>query len=310
MRRDKSRLTRIRADFLLLLVAVIWGTSFMAQKKAIETMGPISFVGARFLLAWIVLAPLAFYERRQGGRADLNTGDVKLAGVIGLCLFLGATLQQIGLMATTATNGGFLTALYVIFVPLIVWTINGARPRLVVFVAAFVSIAGAWMLTENSRLPRWVSGDRYILLADVAWAAAISLVPVFLARADRPFFLACAQYGVAAVFGLVGGLSFESFSLAGLSPALPAIFYAGVVSGGIAYTLQIFAQKHTPAPEAALIMSLESIFAALAGALFLSERLTSAAAFGCALILLGVVCVETGPALQDFGRRSNRRNPR
>jgi drug/metabolite transporter (DMT)-like permease len=193
---------------------------------------------------------------------------------------------------------------------LIVWTITGTRPRLFVLIASIVSITGAWLLTEKGQFQRWTSGDALVLIADVAWAFAISLIPIFHSRAHRPFFLAFAQYGVAAVFGLIGGLGFEPISKEGLALALPSILYAGFCSGGIAYTLQIFAQKYTPAAEAALIMSLESVFAAISAAVLLSERLTSLAVLGCALILLGVVFVEAGPALQSIRLLNYWRNPR
>jgi drug/metabolite transporter (DMT)-like permease len=300
----------MRADLLLLLVAFIWGTSFIAQKQANETMGPISFVGVRFLLSWIAVAPLALHEHNKKDRVRMNKGDLSLAGLIGLCLFVGASLQQIGLVTTTATNGGFLTALYVIFVPLIVWTITGTRPRLAVLIACVVSITGAWLLTEKGQFQRWTSGDTLVLMADVAWAAAISLIPIFQSRADRAFFLASAQYGVAGVLGVIGGLGLEPLSKEGLALALPSVLYAGFCSGGIAYTLQIFAQKYTPPAEAALIMSLESVFAALSGAVLLSERLTSLAVLGCALILLGVILVEAGSVTQGVRLLNYWRNPR
>jgi drug/metabolite transporter (DMT)-like permease len=293
-------MNRLRADLLLMAVSIIWGTAFIAQKHANDSMGPISFVGARFLLSWAALTPLAFRESKSALRYRLTGPDVGLALLIGLCLFVGSTLQQIGLVTTTATNGGFLTALYVIFVPFMVWSITGGRPRPMVLAASVVSIAGAWLLTEQGQFQGWTGGDALVLIADIAWAAGISLVPIYLSRADRPFFLAFAQYGVAAVLGVAGGLGFESFSLQGATAALPAILYTGLFSGGIAYTLQIFAQKYTPPAEAALVMSLESVFAALAGATLLSERLTGPAVLGCILILLGVVLVEAGPAMRNI----------
>jgi drug/metabolite transporter (DMT)-like permease len=285
-----------------LVVALIWGTAFIAQKHANEHMGPVSFVSLRFLVSCLVIAPLALLEHRKAARPRLNDGDLALAGLIGLFLFVGASLQQIGLVTTTATNGGFLTSLYVIFVPPIVWTTTGARPRPVVLIAAIVSVAGAWLLAEKGQLQRWSAGDALVLAADVAWAAAIALIPMFLERAQRPFFLAFAQYGVVSVLGLAGGLSFEAFSAEGLAATLPSILYAGVCSGGIAYTLQILAQKHTPPAEAALILSLESVFAAISGSLLLSERLTNPAMLGCALILLGAILVEAGPARRPSAR--------
>lgn len=292
-------MSRIRADLLLVVAALIWGTAFIAQKNAGDLMGPVTFVGVRFLLSCAALAPLALYERSRS-EFRLNKGEWLLAGLIGLCVFVAAALQQIGLAATTATNGGFLTALYVILVPLFVFLQTGVRPRRVVLAAGVVSVAGAWLLTDGAQLGSWTSGDGLVLIADVAWAAGISLVPTFLARADRPYFLAFAQFGVVGVLGTVAGLGLEPLSQEGLSSALPSILYAGLCSGGIAFTLQIVALKYTPAAEAALIMSLESVFAALSGAVLLSERLTGAAILGGGLILLGVVLVEAGPAMQNI----------
>lgn len=292
-------MSRIRADLLLAFAALIWGTAFIAQKNAGEFMGPISFVGVRFLLSCVALTPLALYECSRSG-ASLKKADWSLAGLIGICVFVAAALQQVGLAATTATNGGFLTALYVILVPLFVFAQTGVRPRRVVLVAGVVSVAGAWLLTDGAQFESWTSGDGLVLIADVAWAAGISLIPVFLARCDRPYFLAFAQFGVVGVLGICVGLGLEPFSQEGLRLAAPSILYAGLCSGGIAFTLQILALKYTPAPEAALIMSLEAVFAAISGAVLLSERLTGSAILGGVLILLGVVLVETGPAMQNI----------
>ena len=288
-------MTRMRADLLLLLTALIWGTAFIAQKQANSSIAPISFVGARFLLSCLVIAPLAFHEHRKN-RLPLSMADVGLASQIGLLLFIGAILQQIGLISTTATNAGFLTALYVVLVPFVVWAMNGARPRLLVLTACVLSVAGAWLLTQDGQARHWNSGDALILASDVIWAIWICLVPIFMRRADRPYFLAFIQFAITAVLGLVAGFALEPYPADGLAGALPSILYTGIFSGGVAYTLQIFAQKHTPPAEAALIMSLESVFAAIAGAMLLSERLTAPALLGCALILLGVVLVEIGPA--------------
>jgi drug/metabolite transporter (DMT)-like permease len=289
-------MNRLRADLLLLLTAFIWGTAFIAQKNANESMAPVLFVGSRFLLSALALIPLAWYEARKG-TIPLSRKDIVQALLVGLCLFSGAALQQIGLMTTTATNGGFLTALYVVIVPFVVWLLMRQPPRGIVVLACAISIAGAWLLADNGQARTWSLGDMLVVAADLAWAVAIVLVSIFLQRSHRPFFLSFVQYAVTAVLGLAAGLIFEPVSMPGIASALPAILYAGLLSGGVAYTLQIVAQKHTPAAEAALIMSLESVFAALAGAVLLQERLTLLATVGCALILLGVVVVEAGPAL-------------
>ena len=219
-------MSRVRADLLLVLAAFIWGTAFIAQKNAGELMGPITFVGVRFLLSCAALAPLALYERRHSD-APLKKGDLPLAGLIGICVFAAAASQQVGLATTTATNGGFLTALYVVLVPVFVFAQTGVRPRQVVLVAGLGSIAGAWLLTDSAQLQSWTSGDALVLIADIAWAAGISLVPTFLARTNRPYFLAFAQFGVIGVLGAVVGLGGEPFSLEGLSAALPSIPLCG-----------------------------------------------------------------------------------
>lgn len=293
-------MNRLRADLMLLLGTLIWGTTFIAQKKANESMGPLTFVGVRFLLSFLALAPFALNEARRSTALRLKIRDYGLAALIGLCLFLGASLQQAGLVTTTATNGGFLTALYVIFVPLIVWALTGAQPRVVLVAACILSVTGAWLLTVKGPLQRWSAGDALVLLADVAWASQIALAPVFLKRTHRPFFLAFTQYGIVAALGLFAGFVFET-APADFRASIPSIFYAGLLSGGVAFTFQILAQQHTPAPEAALIMSLEAVFAALAGAVILSEPFTPAALLGCGLILLSVALVEVGPLRKMHG---------
>ncbi len=287
-------MNRLRADLLLLITAFIWGTAFIAQKNANLTMGPVLFVGLRFLLSTFLLLPFALYEAKKRPTA-LSRKDYLQAGIIGLCIFAGANLQQIGLVTTTATNGGFLTALYVVMVPFMVWLLTRRLPRVSVVLACIISIVGAWLLAEKGPARTWNTGDLLVVAADVAWALAIALVAEFLQRSDRPYFLSFSQFLVTALLSLGWGLGTEPVVISGIRAALPAILYAGVLSSGVAYTLQIIAQRHTPAPEAALIMSLESVFAALAGALILSERLTPLAAVGCGLILLGVGLVELGP---------------
>jgi drug/metabolite transporter (DMT)-like permease len=289
-------MNRLRADLLLLLTAFIWGTAFVAQKYANDSMPPITFVGARFLLSALALIPLALYEGR-GQTIPLSRKDWLQATVIGLCLFVGSCLQQVGLVTTSATNGGFLTALYVVIVPFMVWIIAGQRPRPLVLMACAISLAGAWLLADNGQAKHWVLGDVLMVISDLAWALAITMIGIFMQRTQRPFFLSLAQYSITAVLALTLGFIFEPVSLSGAGAVLPAILYAGLLSGAVAYTLGIVAQRHTPAAEAAIIMCLESVFAAIAGAIMLHEHLTPLAAAGCGLILLGVIIVEVGPAL-------------
>ena len=289
-------MTRLRADALLLLTAIIWGTAFVAQKAANETMGPITFVGARFLLSAIVVLPLAIREARVAP-APITARDSWQAGLIGLCLLIGSCLQQTALLTTTATNAGFLTALYVVGVPFASWAIMKEPLRPIVLAACLVCVSGAWMLTDTGGPRVWSQGDLLLVVSDIPWAFSITLVSVFQRRCPRPFYLSFVQYAVTGVGAGVLALMFETVSWDAVMASLPAILYAGIMAGAVGFTLGVIAQRHTPPSEAGLIMSLESVFAALAGAAMLNERLSFTALMGCALILAGVVMVEAGPAL-------------
>jgi len=290
-------LNRLRADGILLFTAIIWGTAFVAQKAGNEVMGPIAFVGVRFLLSALALAPLAFMESRRQS-TPLTPTDFWLLGLIGVGLAVGACLQQAAMVTASVTNAGFLTALYVVLVPFTTWLLTRQRVRPVVIVACMVSITGAWLLTTHGEGFAWSPGDVQLLISVVIWAFWISLIGIFIARTHRPFLLAFVQFAVTAVIALVAAVLWEPTPFAGVLPAWPALLYTGLLSGALAFTLQAMAQRHTPPAEAALIMSLESVFAAIAGALLLHERLPPIALAGGALILFGVLAAEIGPTLR------------
>ena len=297
MKPDPARMSRLAADGLLLITAFLWGVTFVAQKDAVGLLPPLAFVAARFGVSALALAPFALLEQRWV-RRRASPGSTRLAIAIGLSLFLGTSLQQAGLETTSATNGGFLTACYVVLTPFVVWALSRRRPRAIVLLASLVSLRGAWLLTTGGgpAEPPTI-GDGLVLLADFAWAAGIALTPLFLIRAARPLTLAFVQYAVCGALAALASIALESVEPHAFVEAAPLILFAGLVSGALAYTLQIFAQRYTPPAEAALILSLESVFAALAGAIMLGERLTALGALGCALILVGAVAVEAAPAL-------------
>jgi drug/metabolite transporter (DMT)-like permease len=292
-------MSRLSADGLLLFTAILWGVTFVAQKYATATMPALAFVAARFAVSAVALAPFALWEFRRKPHAP-NRDEWGLALVIGLALFFGTTLQQAGIETTSATNAGFLTACYVVLTPFVVWALTGARPRVIIVGAGFVSLVGAWLLASGGIGPPNV-GDALVLLADFAWATVIALTPIFLARSGRPLLLAFVQYTVCTGLAALCSALFESIPSGALVATLPTILFAGIVSGALAYTIQIFAQAHTPPAEAALILALEGVFAAIAGALLLSERLTAIGALGCVLIMAGALAAEVGPL---FGRKA------
>jgi len=287
-------MSRLSADGLLPVTAFLWGVTFVAQKSAAATMPALAFVAARFAVSAFVLAPLALWEFRRRPHGP-SRDEWRLALAMGLTLFFGTTLQQAGIGTTSATNAGFLTACYVVLTPFVVWALNGARPRAIVVGSGFISLVGAWLLANDGALGAPRIGDALVLLADFAWATGIALTPIFLARSGRPLLLAFVQYAVCAGLAALCSALFESVPSGALGETMSTILFAGVVSGAIAYTIQIFAQAHTPPAEAALILALESVFAALAGALLLDERLTTIGMVGCVLILAGAVAVEFTP---------------
>jgi len=296
-------MARLRADLSLLFAAFIWGTAFVAQKTAVATIGPLLFLGCRFLISTALLAPLAFRESQK--RDDALTGsDWKLALMVGLSLFGGMAIQQIGIVSTSATNAGFLTAIYVVMVPVVAFVLHRSRASLTVIASCCVSLLGAWLLEQGGESSAWGMGDALVLVSDVFQALQIILVERFLARHSRPLLLSFLQYAVITVLAFTGAFAFEPISLSGIWDVMPSILYAGVLSGGVAFTLQIVAQRHTPAAEAAIIMSLESVFAALSGAWLLGDRLGLVGMIGCALILAGVLLVQLVPLL-----RRNRLEP-
>jgi len=287
-------MTRLRADFLLLVTALIWGTAFVAQKVGNGVIGPYMFIAGRFVLSALLVAPFAVKEARAA--APLRRRDVALALGIGVTLFAGAAGQQVGLTMTTVTNAGFITALYIAFVPFVSRLIARTRVRPLVLVAVVVSLTGAWLLTDNG-VTALSAGDFMVAGSALLFALHIVLVSVFQKAAHRPLFLSFVQYAVVSLIAGAVGFAAEPVTWASARAALPTIAYAGILSGGVGYTLQIVAQRYTPATEAALIMSLESVFAAVAAAILLGERLTLLAALGCGLIMLGVVLVEIVPIL-------------
>lgn len=288
-------MTRLRADLLLLLAALIWGTAFVAQKSAVGALTPFLFVAGRFLMSALLLAPLAFAEARKG--EVLRRRDWLLTGLIGLVLSAGVILQQVGLATTTVTNAGFITSLYIGFVPFVAWAILRTAIRPLVLFAVAISLLGAWLLASHGQAAHLTLGDLLVLVSAGLYALHIVLLSVFLKAVHRPFFLSFAQFAAVAAVGSAIGFSGEPADWQAARDALPAMLYTGVLSGGIGYTLQIVAQRYTPATEAALIMSLESVFAAISGAILLGERLGLIATAGCALIMAGVVMIEVIPIL-------------
>jgi len=284
------------ANLLLLSAGAIWGAGFVAQSTAMDNIGPFLFIGLRFLVASIVLAPFAWIEARK---ADHPVSPVHLRGfaLVGLVLFLGMALQQVGLTITTVTNSGFLTGLYVVFVPFITLLVLRQPPHPVIWPAVMMTFIGIWMLAGGS-LSDLNTGDLLTIACAVMWAMQVILVGRFVGPSGRPLTLSFIQFSLAGLLGLGIGLVTEGFDMAAVIATLPEILFAGVVATGLAFTLQVIGQRYTTAPQAAIFLSTESLFAALFGAIILGEQIPALGYAGGILIFLAILLAELGPMLR------------
>ena len=277
-------MTRLRADFLLLLVAVIWGSAFAVQRVAAQHFDVFTFNGLRFLLAGVILLPLALKSERPS--FDKKLWLVALAGSI---LFLAGGLQQAGLELTTAGNAGFITTLYVVFVPLILWIFWKEKIGWVSWAAAGLAVLGGLLLSTAGRL-QVGRGDLLELLGALMWALHVILVGKAVRKVGVLTFSA-GQYLAAGVLNLAVS-QFIGESFAGLVTGWWTIVYIGVLSTTIGYTLQVLGQKYAPPTDAAILLSMEAVFAALFGFLFLAEMLLPVQIIGCALILGAILLTQ------------------
>lgn len=292
---------RAHANGLLLVAALIWGTAFVAQQTGMRDVGPFAFTGTRFLLGAAVIAPLAVWELRRLGRRGtfLDARDLLAACGLGAVLFLGAALQQVGIVDTTVSNAGFLTALYVPLVPLAGAVLLRERSHWSVLPASLGCFAGTFLLGGGS-LAALSTGDLWVIASAVFWAAHVMLVGHVAARKGASVTVAMLQFLVTGLLGMALGVAQEGISMDALARAMPSIAYAGFLSVGVGYTLQVVAQRHTRAADAAILLSCETLFAALAGRWVLGEEMSGVQLTGGILIFGCVLAVQILPLI---GRR-------
>jgi len=295
-------MTRLTANSLLLIAAAIWGSAFVAQSTAMDDMGPLMFTGLRFLIAAAVVAPFAWRERQQRRDLPLTARHMRTFFLIGIVFFFGIVIQQYGLLVTTVTNAAFLTALYVVLVPLLGFVAFREKPHPVLLPAAFVALFGIWLLGGGG-LDALNWGDGAMVVCAFFWALHVGLIGRIGASSGRPLALAFAQFLVVGCIGFGAGLIVEGITLAALEGAAFELFYTAVLSGGLAFTLQVVAQRWTQAADAAILLSSEALFGALAGALLLGERLDALGLTGCALIFFAILAVQLVPMIEARRRR-------
>jgi drug/metabolite transporter (DMT)-like permease len=288
----------LRADWLLFLTAAIWGCAFVAQRSGMRYVGPFTFNGLRFLLGACALIPLIIYRNRRYGTQSVgppffSLEFMKKGLLIGIVLFCGASLQQIGMVFTTAGKGGFITGLYVILVP-VIGLFLGHRLGWSGWTGAILATSGMYLLSVTESLTI-EAGDLWVLTSAFFWASHVLILGWLSPQMDT-IKLACAQFFVCAVLSLATALITESISICGIGAGMIPILYGGLMSVGIAYTLQVVAQKDAPPAHASVILSLETVFAAISGWILLDEVLSFRTLIGCGLMLAGMLLVQLWPA--------------
>lgn len=270
-----------------------------------DAIGPIFFTGIRFLTAALCVLPIALWEMsKQQAPITLVRTQVLNYFMLGTLLFAALATQQIGLVTTSVTNSGFLTGIYVVIVPILTVTLFRQMPHWVIWPASLATLFGIYLLSGGD-IGALQSGDLWTILCAFFWASHVMLLGRVMSQQASPalpFTLACAQFFVCAIWGLAIGLMIEEVNLTSIMAAAPEIMFAGIVSGGIAFSLQAVAQRHTTAPQAAIFMSSEALFAALFGALLLAERIGPIGLLGCAFIFIAMLAVELVPMLSKKER--------
>lgn len=287
---------QFRGALLLTLTALIWGTAFVAQSLGMDYLGPFTFNGVRNFVAAVGLLPvIAFLRRRQGkaeacGAAANSRKTLWVGGVLcGLALGVASSLQQIGIQFTTVGKAGFLTALYIVIVPLLGLLLK-KRVALPVWVSVVIAAAGTYLLSIQEDFTI-AAGDLFVILCAVCFSVHILLVDRFSPSVNGVE-LSCIQFLVAGVFSTIVAFVVETPNVQDILRSWGPILYTGLISSGVGYTLQILGQKNTPPAVASLIMSLESVFAALSGWLLLGQGMTGREAVGCALVFAAVVLAQ------------------
>jgi drug/metabolite transporter (DMT)-like permease len=282
---------------LLILTTMLWGFAFVAQKSAMDAMGPLTFSAVRYLLGAVAIVPLVLWELRRTGRR-LDRQEWGIVAIIALAFFLGVTLQQIGLTVTTVTNGGFLTSLYVLFVPLLALAIFMQKPHPIVWVGVPMALLGVFLL-NGGRLDGFNIGDLLVVGSAIAWAVQVYLIGSVSKRTGLPVTVTVICFATTAVLSGLGAPIFETPNLAAIGDGWIEIAYAGILSTAVAFTLQAVGQQYVPPANAAIILSAEGLFAALGGAVVLGERLPLIGYAGAALLFFAIVMVELVPAMRQ-----------
>ena len=288
---------KMKSNILLLLTAFIWGSAFVAQKSGMDYIEPFTYNGIRTFIGGLVLIPVIIFftkkNNRQNGTEekvfDFEKDKIAIIGGIccGLALFVASSLQQFGVSYTTAGKAGFITTLYVVFVPILSLLLR-KKVRPIMWICVALGAVGLYLLCMTDASFSLQFGDMLVLLCAVAFAVHILVIDHFSPKADGVK-ISCVQFLVSGVLGIICMFIFETPDLGNILACWLPILYAGVLSCGVAYTLQVVAQADADPTAASLILCLESVFAVISGAILLHESMSPRELMGCAVIFAAVI---------------------
>ena len=279
---------KMKANILLFIAALIWGTAFVAQKSG-GAIGSFTFNGIRTFIGGLVLLPLVLKNHKDKSTPVFTKPELIGGIVCGFFLFVAASLQQFGLAYTTAGKAAFITTLYVVFCPILSWIVHKKKTRPLVWLCVVLDVIGLYLLCMTDASFSIQIGDTLVILCAVAFAAQMVAVDNYVVKIDG-IKLSCIQFLFSGLLGIICMFIFESpVSLSNIMTAWFPILYAGVISCGIAYTFQVLGQKEATPTIAALILCLESVFGVLAGAVIRGETMTMREILGCIIMFAAVV---------------------
>lgn len=298
---------KVKGNIMLLITAFIWGTAFVAQSEGMNYVGPFTYSAVRTLLGGIVLVPVIFFfKRKKSDREEAIERKIFLketlkGGIVcGIILFFASSLQQIGISMTTAGKSGFISAVYIILVPVAEFFFF-RKKNIFVWICAVIAFAGLYLLCvkEDFSINR---GDAIVLLSALWFTAHIMVIDHFNSKNADGMIMSCVQFFTAAVFMTIAMFIFEQPNIENIFEARYTILYAGIMSSGVAFTLQILGQRYADPASASLIMCLESVFAVLSGWLILNEIMVSREITGCVLVFTAAVLAQ----LKDINKKSSK----
>ena len=283
-----------------LLCTFIWGTTFIAQDTGMDNIGPFTFNAVRFFIGFLAITPLVFLfelkKYKSEFKSDIKT-FINLTFLIGLSLFLGSALQQVALLYTDVANAAFFTIFYVPIVPIIIFLFKRTSIHWSVWPSVVLCLIGGYLLTNfydaTVRL-----GDSLVILGALFWSTHIIFTGIIVKKYDLPLTLGAAQTLIVALFSFLIALIYEEFIYLDIMKEINSILYAGILSGGFAFVLQIYAQKNISPAPAAIIFSLEGVFATIAAWYILNQILDINNLLGCLFILCGVLLSQLLPLVQ------------